>query len=726
KTLSIRRIVIDPSNSNIVYVAAMGSPFSSHPERGLYKTINGGKTWKLLLHTNDSSGCADLVINPKNPAELYASIYQFKRTPWNFKSGGEGSGLYKTVDGGKKWQRLDTSVGLPSGNLGKIGLAMSNKNPKTVYALVEATHSGLFKTNDGGKHWQLVNQSHEIVRRRPFYFQDIVCDPNDDNILWSLTEELQKSVDGGKKFKISPTFHLDNHVLWISPADPSFLMLGNDGGFGISRNNGLEWNKAYQLALGQIYHVNTDNHSPYHVMGGSQDEGTWFGEAYNSAPFSLYNSQWKQVNGGDGFDVIPDKSSIGWTINLTQVGDLRRTSTLYHIEKVMIDGSRIRETTSLRNNWNTPIAKDPFNEQYYYYGTQFLHYGRITDRVLSKISPDLTTNDSLKYFAPNNGGLTPENTGAENYSTLLSIEPSRIRKGLIWIGTDDGNVQMTMDGGKKWTNLRDRLPGLPVGCRIPQIRASVHSADEAFVVANNYMLGDTAAYIYRTRDMGRNWERVVNSEKVKGHVLCVLQDPVQANLLFVGTSKGLFVSIDDGQNFEHWNTNFPCVQVTDMVIQERENDLVLATFGRSFWIFDNITPLRQLAKDPSFKISKLFVFELPVMDTFSIWRFPKATIRTSPLSPKPVTVENRPKGFEISFYINPNKISSDSVTFYLTGTDDLLFKRGVTKFVKSGFNRLYLTLPIPKFPEIKYNLRIKTADAEEEIPIRMDASLFLN
>jgi photosystem II stability/assembly factor-like uncharacterized protein len=730
KTLSIRRVIIDPSNSNIIYVAAMGNPFSTHKQRGLYKTEDGGKNWKLILHTNDTSGCSEIVINPKKPKELYASMYQFKRTAWSFFSGGEGSGLYKTRDGGKNWVKLDTAIGLPSGSLGNIGLAIAPSNPEVVYALVESKYPGLFRTSDGGKHWKLVNNQ-KSIRIRPFYFQGIVCDPKNENVIWSLTTRLQKSTDGGKTFEEMNIFHLDQQSLWISAENSSLLMVGNDGGFGISKNGGYSWRQSEQLAIAQIYHVNVDNSIfPYHVMGGLQDNGSWYGTAYG-ANENFFNDQWVVLQGGDGFDVLPDDDNSNWAFTLTQGGILHRTSIKYNYSKYL--KPNFEGTIKLRNNWNTAIAVDPFNKDGYYYGSQFLHYGNNNEQPTKIISPDLTTNDSIKYNISLVGGLTPEKGEAEQHCTILTIAPSTVQKGVIWIGTDDGNIQLTTDNGANWNNLTDRLPDLPKGCWIPQIKPSSYSPDEAFVVANHYRLGDTIAYVYRTKDKGKTWQRIVDSEKVDGYALCIVQDPVQPNLIFVGTSKGLFVSVDDAKTFEHWRTGFPAVQVADMTIQNRESDLVIATFGRSFWVFDNIEPFRQMAKSRSFIDSPLFVFDVPVVDTFSVYRnrvhYEKRMRRR--FIPR-ISLDDKPKGFMVSLYISPRnvKLKQDTAHISIVNSDYNHIEE-IGKFpVEIGFNRLFFHLP--KLEETlkletsgKYKMKIIISNAMVEVPLVVDPNVFL-
>lgn len=655
KTKNIHRIIIDPSNPNTIYAAAIGNPFAPHPERGVFKTTDGGETWNKILYTNDSSGCAELVMDPSNPNRLIACMWQHRRTPWDFKSGGSGSGLYITIDGGKNWKKLGKEDGLPDGNSGRIGLAFATNDSRRVYAMVEATKNGLYKSDDGGMKWELVNSDPRWVTNRPFYFQDIRVDTKNENRLYNIHDQVEVSEDGGKTFSTLIPYsgiHPDHHAWWISPKDPNFMIDGNDGGIGITRDRGKNWIFDDKIPAGQFYHVNVDNEVPYNVMGGMQDNGSWLGPAYAWVNSGIRNYFWNNIGGGDGFDAMPDAEDASWVYSQSQGGSIGKrnwkTGESWFIKPQALDPS-----VKLRFNWNSALAQDPFDKKTIYFGSQFVY--KSTDKGISWeiISPDLTTNDSAKIAAyQNTGGLTMDITGAETHCTIISIEPSRKEQGLLWAGTDDGNVQLTRDGGKTWTNFRGKIPEMPAGCWIPQVKASAHNAGEAFVVANDYRRGDMKPYVFRTTDYGKTWTRMIDENKVRGYALCVLQDPAEPNLIFVGTENGLWISFDNGGSFEQFKNGYPSVSTYDLAIQEREADLVVATFGRALWIFDDIRSLRRVAANKGMKFtSPVTVFAAP--DAYQA-QYRSATgydWSTYGL----YEAENRRRGVAVSFFINKPK-----------------------------------------------------------------------
>lgn len=653
KTHNIHRIIIDPTDANVVYVAAIGNPYAEHPERGVYKTTDGGETWNRILHTNDTSGCAELVMDPSNPNKLIANLWQHRRTPWSFKSGGPGSGLFITIDGGKNWKKSGKDDGLPAGELGRIGLAFAPGMPSRVYAMVEATKNGLYKSDDGGFKWELVTSEPAVVTNRPFYFQDLRVDTKNENRLYSIHDIVEVSEDGGKTFRTLIPYagiHPDHHAWWISPTDPDFILDGNDGGMGITRDRGKSWNFNENLPLGQFYHINVDNAIPYNVMGGLQDNGSWVGPAYTWTNGGVRNYYWNNIGSGDGFDAMPDADNPDWVYSQSQQGTLQRYN--YKTgERWFIKPPDLDTTHKLRFNWNSGIAQDPFDHNTIYFGSQFVH--KSTDKGASWqiISPDLTTNDPVKIDQSNNGGLTLDITGAENYCTILTIEPSTKDRNVIWVGTDDGNVQLTRDGGKTWTNFREKIRGMPVGAWVPQIKASRYNAGEAFIVTNDYRRGDFKPYIFRTTDYGKTWTNMLAGKNIDGYALCVLQDPVEPNLIFVGSEHGLWISFDNGNNFQHWkNDNFPAVSTFDLAEQEREGDLVVATFGRAVWVLDDIRPLRKMAANNGKTFRKrLIVFEIPTAYQASYSAAPGYEWSTYGLW----DAENKRRGAEISYFIIP-------------------------------------------------------------------------
>ncbi|MDX5422969.1 MAG: hypothetical protein LPK14_11995 [Hymenobacteraceae bacterium] len=598
KSFNIHRILIDPSNPDVVYAGVIGMPFGEHQERGVYKTTDGGQTWTQVLYTNEKSGVADMVMDPSNPNKLVVAMWQHRRTPWDFTSGGPGSGLYITYDGGKSWKKKTEVDGLPKGDFGRIGLAMSRSMPSRIYALVEATKNGLYRSDDGGESWSKVTEDPSIVTNRPFYFNEIYVDPKNENRVYMIYQPIAMSEDGGKSFKTIATLsqvHADHHAFWIHPENTNFIIDGNDGGLAISRDRGKTWMFPENIPIGQFYHINVDNEVPYNVYGGLQDNGSWVGPSYTFTRSGLRNYFWHNVLYGDGFDVVPDPDDSRYGYAMSQGGNLarydRETGNTTFIKPTIADVN-----TRLRFNWNAAIAQDPKNNSTIYYGSQFVH--KSTDKGLTweTISGDLTLNNPEQQKQEESGGLSLDVTSAENHNTILTIAPSPLQEGVLWVGTDDGNVQLTRDGGKSWTNLRDRLPGLPKEAWIPQITASRHNAGEAFVVANHYRMGlDLAPYIYRTTDFGKSWTRLVDEKKVNGYALSFLQDPTEPRLMFAGTEHGLWVSIDEGKTWTQWKHGVPAVPVMDMAMQEREADLVLGTFGRAVFVLDNIRPLRKLA-----------------------------------------------------------------------------------------------------------------------------------
>jgi photosystem II stability/assembly factor-like uncharacterized protein len=613
KTRNIHRIIIDPNNPDIIYAAAIGNPYAEHAERGVYKTTDGGTTWQLVLHTNNSSGCADLAIDPNNPNKLLAAMWHHRRTPYSFTSGGPGSGLYISYDAGKNWKKLGKEEGLPDGDYGRIGLAIAHSDAGRMYAMIESKKNGLYRSDDGGFKWELVNTKTEDVTNRPFYFQDIRVDPKNENRVYNIYQMISMSEDGGKNFKVIIPYngiHPDHHAFWIHPADPNFIIDGNDGGIGISRDRGRTWKFDEQIPVGQFYHINVDNAIPYHVMGGMQDNGSWRGPAYSWIDAGIRNFYWESLWGGDGFDVAADPEDPNWIYAMSQGGNLGKYNVVTG-EEMGLKPTLADRNIRLRFNWNAAFAQHPTQAKTIFYGSQFLHKSSNKGLNWQIISPDLTTNDTTQQKQDDNGGLSVDITGAENYNTIICIEPSAKDTNVIWVGTDDGNVQLTKDAGKSWTNFRAKIPGMPTGAWIAQIRASRYNAAEAFVVCNDYRRGDFKPYIFRTKNYGQNWEAVVDENKVKGYALCLLQDPTESNLVFVGTEQGLWVSLDNAKTFEQWKHGYPSVSTYDLAIQEREADLCIATFGRAIYILDDIRPLRKAAAGINSN-KTLTVFDAPV------------------------------------------------------------------------------------------------------------------
>lgn len=548
KTRHIHRVIIHPTNPDIVYVGAIGSPWGEHKERGVYKTIDGGKTWKQILFNNIKTGAADLIMDPSNPNKLIAAMWEHKRDPWFFKSGGKGSGMYITHDGGENWKRITEKDGFPKGELGRIGVAIAPNNPEVIYALVEAKKNALYKSEDGGFKWKKINDKPGIGNR-PFYYSEIYVDPQNENRLYTVFTYINVSQDGGKSFKqLMPAYgvdngvHPDHHAWWIHPKNGKFMIDGNDGGLNITKDGGKSWRFIGNLPVAQFYHINVDNEYPYNVYGGMQDNGSWRGPAYVWKAQGIRNSYWQEISFGDGFDVVPDKddSRYGWT--MSQQGSVSRydykTGNNYNVKPTHKDAN-----VKLRFNWNSAINIDPFDNSTIYFGSQFVH--KSTDKGLTweVISPDLSTNNPAKLKQAESGGLTMDATGAENHCTVLVIEPTPLEKDVLWAATDDGQVHITKNGGAIWTNVANNIKDLPKNSWITQIKASNKNKGEALLVANDYRRFNYEPYAYRTKDYGKTWQRIVDKNDVESYTLCIIEDPKNENLLFLGTDDGLYISL---------------------------------------------------------------------------------------------------------------------------------------------------------------------------------------
>ena len=608
KTERIHRLIGHPSNPQVAGAAALGRAWGENPERGVYKTDDGGKTWKRVLYVDERTGAADLVLDPSNPNKLFAAMWDYRRWPWSFRSGGPGSGLYVSYDGGDSWTRLTEDDGLPKGILGRTGVAIAPSDSRIVYALVEAEKSALVRSDDGGRTWKSVS-SEADVNPRPFYYADLRIDPADPNRIYRLESTLDLSTDGGKTFARLGGFnslHPDHHAMWIDPKNPNRVMEGNDGGVGISLDRGQTWRFVGNLPVGQLYHVRVDNETPYNVYGGMQDNGSWKGPSNTWNGNAIRNADWEEVGFGDGFDTAPDPRDPMRGYSMSQEGFLMRWD-LRTGERKDIRPAPPQGEEDLRFNWNAGFALDPFAPDTIYYGSQYLH--KSTDRgdTWTVISPDLTTDNPDWQKQAESGGLTPDVTGAENYTTIIAVAPSPVQQGVLWVGTDDGRLHVTRDGGKSWTSVEKNVRGVPANTWIPHITPSTYDAGTAFVVFDNHRRSDWTPYVYRTTDYGATWTSLATKD-LWGYALSIVQDPVDRDLLFLGTEFGLWASLDGGKSWMKWTHGVPTVSVMDMVIHPRDQDLVLATHGRAFYVLDDIRPLRTLTEEIQKK--KLHVFDI--------------------------------------------------------------------------------------------------------------------
>lgn len=603
----ISKIVVDPTDSNTVYVCALGKLWSDGDERGLYKTTDGGKSWtKILNGSNLSTGCSTMAMDPQNPKTIYAGLWDFRRKGWTFRSGGDGpdspsgSGLFKSTDGGVTWIDLDekSSKNLPPKPWGRLAVTVAPSKPNVVYAFIEAAppKNGLYRSDDGGRTWTALDRSQNMVWR-PFYFANLIVDPKDENKIYKPGGSLIMSTDGGRSFSnISGGAHGDFHDIWINPKNTDHLITGDDGGVWYSYDGGNRWWKGENLPISQFYHVSVDMDMPYHVYGGLQDNSSWIGAS--QYPGGITNHQWENLFGGDGFCMFADPSDPDYIYAEAQGGEIGRVNRKTHETRNIKPLPHYQEG-KLRYNWNTPIHLSPSQKGTLYIGGQFLFRSRDRGQTWERISPDLTTNDPEKQKQEQSGGVTIDNSVAEMHTTIYSISESPKDSNIVWVGTDDGNVQMTRDGGKTWANVVANIHGLPKNPWISSIEASHFDPGTAYVTFDLHRFGDMRPYVYKTADFGQTWAPVVGEgSSVRGFAHVVKEDLVNRDLLFVGTEFGLWVSLDGGRQWAQYKGGeLPSVPVMDLAIHPRDHDLVIATHGRGIWIVDDITPLRAMTAE---------------------------------------------------------------------------------------------------------------------------------
>ncbi|WP_159015529.1 VPS10 domain-containing protein [Cognatiluteimonas profundi] len=595
----IVKLAVDPRDGNTVLACVTGKLWSDSAERGVYRTSNGGKSWtQVLKGGNGSTGCGGMSIDAKNPGVVFASLWDFRRKGWTFRSGGEnadapsGSGLYRSADGGRTWTEV-TGGGLPAKPYGRIAVAVAPSDSKVVYAFVEAVKSALFRSDDGGKTWDRRDDSQMMVWR-PFYFANLIVDPTNPDRLFKPDLRLIQSLDGGKTFAdVGGGAHGDFHDVWIDPKDPQKVIAGDDGGLWLSKDGGNRWWKANNLPISQFYHVSVDNDDPYHVYGGLQDNSSWVGDS--SYPGGITNSRWENMFGGDGFWMFPDPSDHKFIYAESQGGNIGRVNRITHEYRDIQPRANYKE--KLRWNWNAPIALSPTDKDTLYIGSQFLFRSHDHGQTWDRISPDLTTNDPKKQLQEQSGGITVDNSAAEMHTTIYSISESPKDSKVIWVGTDDGNVQVTRDGGKSWKNVTAGA-GVPANSWVSYVDAGRFDAGTAYVTFDRHTFGDMAPMLYKTTDYGSHWQALANAAQtkgIKGFAYVLREDPVRRGLLYAGTEFGLWISPDDGATWAQFKGgDFPAVSVRDLVVQPRDGDLVLATHGRGIWIIDDLTPLRSL------------------------------------------------------------------------------------------------------------------------------------
>jgi photosystem II stability/assembly factor-like uncharacterized protein len=591
----VARIQVSPADSNTVWVCATGHLWNANEERGVFKTADGGKTWKKVLYVDDGTGCSDLEVDPQDPRILYAGIWSCRRGPASCRAGGPGSGLYKSTDGGDTWSKAET--GLPPGEKGRIAVAVAPSRPSVVYALVESKDTALYRSDDTGATWQKVNSSFNI-QARPFYFARIVVDPADFNTIFKPGLSLTVSTDGGKTFNTSFSpegggVHGDLHALWINPKDHNQMFLGTDGGTYASADHGNHWRHLMSLPVAQFYHVSYDMDRPYNVYGGLQDNGSWTAPSRGAG--GVMNKDWRNVGFGDGFWSFRDPKDPDYVYSEYQGGKLSRLQ-LSTGENREIQPLPEAGEPALRFNWNAPVALSPNDVGTIYIGAQLLYRSRDHGESWQRISPDLTTNDKQLQQQIKSGGLTVDNSSAENHTTIFTIAESPKNPQVIWVGTDDGNLQVTRDGGGTWTNVAKNLPGVPARTWVSTVEPGRFDEATAFATLDGHATGDMKTYVFKTTDYGASWTPLASGE-MSGFAHVIRQDLVDPDLLFVGTEYGLYISVDGGTRWARFTNNFPPVPVDDIAIHPRESDLLIATHGRGMYILDDITPLRSLTRE---------------------------------------------------------------------------------------------------------------------------------
>jgi photosystem II stability/assembly factor-like uncharacterized protein len=593
----ISAIAIHPQNSDIVYIGALGHAFGPNEERGVFMTTDGGKTWTKTLYIDNQHGVADLDIDPSNPNILYAGMWSFERKPWTHRSGSEKGGVFKSIDGGRTWKKLEN--GLPK-LMGRIGVRVAPSNTNVVYAIVEAKDGTLYRSDDRGETFRNVSKQESIVSRG-FYYTTVRVNPTNENHVYAVASNLFTSVDGGRTFRsITSRSHIDFHALWIDPKNPKRMWHGQDGGIGVSYDGGESWDAVYNMPLGQFYQVHADNRQPfYHVMGGLQDNGSWTGPSRTREPAGIMNDDWRMVSFGDGFYVINHPDNPDLYLSESQGGDIVWTDFRTREQQSVNpwgrgSGGGPAAGQKFRWNWNAPIVLSPHEKATVYFGGNVLFKSPDFGKTWEQISQDLTTNDPEK-LKDAGGPIAIENTTAEYHSTIITINESPVQKGQIWVGTDDGNVQVTTDGGKNWTNLTKNISGLAANSPVSHVEPSRVNANTAYVSFERHMFDDFRPYIFKTTDGGKSWTNISGNLPAKAYVQIVREDPKNTNLLYAGTEIGLFASYDGGRTWLPLNLkNLPNVAIHDIVVHPRENDLILATHGRSIWIFDDASVIQQM------------------------------------------------------------------------------------------------------------------------------------
>lgn len=650
KSRHITRVRIHPKNPDIVYAAVLGDLFKSSTERGVYKSTNGGTTWRKVLFSNADAGAVDLIIDPNNPRILYASTWRVRRTPYSLSSGGEGSALWKSTDEGETWVNISKNEGLPEGILGISGIAVSPVNSDIVWALIENKDGGLYKSTDAGKSWKLINKKRKL-RQRAWYYTRIYADTQDENTLYVLNVRYHQSKDGGKTFKTFNAPHGDYHDLWIAPENNQRMIIADDGGAQVSFDAGKNWSTYLNQPTAQIYRVTTDNHFPYRIYGAQQDNST-FRIAHRTDRGTIGEKDWEPTAGGESAHIAVDPLNNDIVYGGSYGGLLTRINHKtgeVRVINVWPDDpmGHGAEDMKYRFQWNYPIFFSPHNKKKMYTTSNHVHVTYNEGQSFEVISPDLTRNDP-KTLKVSGGPITKDNTGVEYYGTIFAAVESPFEKDLIWTGSDDGLVHITRDGGKNWVNVTPKK--MPEWMMINCIEVDPFTAGGAYIVGTRYKLGDNTPYIYKTENYGKSWKLLTNGINPQHFTRALRADPKRKGLLYAGTEFGMYISFDDGQNWAPFQLNLPIVPITDLAI--KNNNLIAATQGRSFWLIDDITPLQQL--DKSLIAKDIFLYK------------PMDSYRLEGSSQKSKTAgQNHPSGVIINYFVRDfNEKDTLSISFY--------------------------------------------------------------
>jgi photosystem II stability/assembly factor-like uncharacterized protein len=640
-TKHIGRVVVDSRDPNIVYVAALGHLWGPNKERGVFKTTDGGKTWSNVLFVNEDTGVIDLAIDPQSPMTLYAAAYQRRRTPWGFNGGGPGSAVYRTVDGGANWTKL--TKGLPEGTTGRIGLDVYRGNPNTVYALVENAKGGVFRSEDRGDNWRKVSE----LDSRPMYYSQIRIDPNNDQRVWQLAANMYNSEDGGKTWvsNIVQRIHGDFHALWIDPANSNHVLAGSDGGLHASYDRGRTWDFINTIPLGQFYEVSMDSQKPFWVYGGLQDNGSWSGPSGTLNQEGITNDDWYRTGGGDGFYSVVDPTDPTVVYVESQNGSMSRLEMKTGERKSIKPESRPGEKR-YRFDWNSPIVISPFNNQTIYFEGNRVF--KSTDRGNTWTWSDDLTKDQDREKLPIMGALPDKNMlsrhdGQETFGQIVTFAESPIKEGLLYAGTDDGNLQISRDGNRTWKNITANIPGVPKNTYVSRIVPSRYAEGTAYLTLDGHRADDYSTYVFVTNDFGQSWKSIKSNLPAGVTARVIREHPRNQNLLFLGTEFGAYVSFDRGARWTRLQGNLPMVRVDDIQIHPRDNAMVLATHGRSIWVLDDLSPLERAAD--SVLASDIHLFDVAPATHFRLYG------RKGNIGHKWFTAPNPPYGAVINYYL---------------------------------------------------------------------------